>query len=212
MPTLIAALHDAGLPVRRAAAKALGNMGAEAIPAFAKIFVDSSSLDRQASPEKPATAPAKASDDKAAPQQKTEKSGPNQTTVPAQAPVSNDPTMRLAAVWALSSFGADAVPVLEKALRDSDVQVRETAAFSLANTGPNAIPALKRALDDEHWTVRLAATRALGTMGPEAIPALRKALSDQYERVQRGAARAMAKISREAEPAEARAEAVTLNR
>jgi HEAT repeat protein len=217
MPTLIAALHDTAMPVRRATAKALGNMGADAIPALAKIFADGPSLDRPAAPEKPqpnaAAVPADKSGDKAAASQSAAIKQPDVAAPqPKKAPTVNDPTARLAAVWALSNFGTDAIPVLEKALRDSNVQVRETAALSLANTSPNAIPVLKRALDDEDWTVRLAAVRALGTMGPEAIPALQKALSDSYGRVQRGAGRAMAKIGWKMEPVETRDEVLTSNR
>ena len=108
----------------------------------------------------------------------------------------------LAAV-ALARIGPDAVPALQKALRDDGETVRGGSALALGLIGESARPAavaLARALEDRSAVVRFAAAQALGRIGPSArsaLPALRKALSDGDSAVRVEAAHALWSIASE---------------
>jgi HEAT repeat protein len=92
-----------------------------------------------------------------------------------------DGRVRVAAVWAMSSFGKDfrrdvagpdVVPALLGALRDAEVKVRRVAAYNLTSTQTQTISA---------WTTRKDAI----------IPACRKAMKDTDEEVRDHAAVAL---------------------
>ena len=78
------------------------------------------------------------------------------------------------AALALARIGPpaeQAVPILARALDDSDAEVRQWAAFALGRLGPAAAPAiedLRAALTDPEPWVRQNAAEALGAIGPAA--------------------------------------------
>jgi HEAT repeat protein len=108
----------------------------------------------------------------------------------------------LAAV-ALSRVGADAVTLLEKALKDDTYAVRGGAALALGLIGASArpaVPALAGALKDSEALVRAAAAVALGRIGTlarGATSALRAALRDCDRTVGVEAAAALWKVASE---------------
>jgi HEAT repeat protein/energy-coupling factor transporter ATP-binding protein EcfA2 len=93
-----------------------------------------------------------------------------------------------------------AIPVLFKAIEDSDCYVREIAAKTLGEIGSEvAIPGLLKAIEDSDIGVRWNAAQALGKIGSEAaIPVLLKAIEDSDSDVRWSAAQALGKIDSEA--------------
>lgn len=76
-------------------------------------------------------------------------------------------------------------------------EVRRRAALALAHFGAEAVPVLVRALDDGDFSVRAAASRALGAIGPaasDALPALVNAMHDPDAAVREAAGRALKQI------------------
>ena len=86
---------------------------------------------------------------------------------------------------ALVAMDEAAVPALIKGLVSQDAAVRKGSAASLGKIGPGAGPAapyLAKGLKDKEAVVRAACARALGKIGPEAksaIPSLAAAMADQ---------------------------------
>lgn len=75
----------------------------------------------------------------------------------------------------LARIGANAVPAVAAALRDSNPEQRLRAARILARIGPeaqSAVPELIAALSDSAPEVRKAVARALGQIGPGASAAV----------------------------------------
>jgi HEAT repeat protein len=101
--------------------------------------------------------------------------------------------VREAAAAALGQIGAPAVPGLLAALRDAEEDVRREAAKALRRIGDAAaVPGLLAALGDASWYVREAAAAALGEIGDAAaVPGLLAALRDADWRVRREAAWAL---------------------
>lgn len=191
---LIRDLFDSTVRVRLAAMDALGMMGpdaAPAIPALIQNLGHSNPFVRWSAarvlgglaPREPAT------------------------VVPALAHLVNcqeDISVRLAVFHALGAYGPaaiEAVPVLGKAIDESDVEARLAVLLALERIGPKAgakaLPAIAWGLKDRNPQVRAGAARALGRFGPaarEALPALRAALKDSSEDVRRAVSEAILAI------------------
>ncbi|MGQ9900878.1 MAG: HEAT repeat domain-containing protein [Fimbriimonadales bacterium] len=86
---------------------------------------------------------------------------------------------RRALVKQLERLGADAVPQLIQALKDTDMFVQEASAEALGNIkDPRAVPYLIETLEGGNDSVRAASARALGNIGdPQAVPYLIKIVS-----------------------------------
>jgi HEAT repeat protein len=116
---------------------------------------------------------------------------------------SRDPYVSSFAAWTLGGLGpaaAGAVPALVEALDREEAYGRGGAAAALAKMGPAAeaaVPALVRALSDADGDRRWKAARTLGRIGPAAraaVPVLARALEDPNEYVRTHAARALGRI------------------
>jgi len=108
-----------------------------------------------------------------------------------------DVDVRVAAAAALGQIGdATAVPGLLAALHDADVDVRWTAARALERIGDAAaVPGRLAALGDADADVRWAAAVALGQIGDNAaVPGLLAALGDADADVREAAAAALGEI------------------
>jgi HEAT repeat protein len=173
-PALAKVLHrtDADEQQRAAAARLLGDLGAEAaalLPQLSKAAGDDASakvrssallaLSRIAEPAATVEAATKALGDQ-------------------------DQGVRLMAVQRLRELGRAAEPALDdlaKLLEDKDEKTRRTAGEALVRIGGKSLPALTAALDSSSRDAREVALTALGKMGPlakPALPAVRKRLSD----------------------------------
>jgi lysophospholipase L1-like esterase len=109
------------------------------------------------------------------------------------------------AAAALAKMGAaaqEAVPALVEALASPDGDRRWKAARTLGRIGRparSAVPALARALRDDNEHVRAHAARALGRIGASqaaAVDALERAAHDRDEAVKKAAREALALLSR----------------
>lgn len=145
------------MPVRLAAAVALGQMGNEQ---GIKFLIDQ----------------LKSSDEKvrAAAVEALRTIGKPATRLLIEAAQSKDSLQRWGAVAALGETGdPKAVPILLRALRDEDENVRAVAAASLGKLRyARAAPQLVRALADESERVQAHAEWALENIGERAIPAI----------------------------------------
>ncbi len=98
------------------------------------------------------------------------------------------PTARRLALLQATGQGADAVPVLVKALGDAHPVVQHTAARLLKDQGDAGRTALLDALGHERPVVRRVAVLAAGQLPLEdALPRLRAAISDEHPFVRRTA-------------------------
>ena len=106
------------------------------------------------------------------------------------------------AASALGRIGEAAMPAILEALKHTDMIVRERAASALAKVGKyskDAIPGLLKALDDESKIVRTEAVHAIGKIGvaiPEAEGALIKLLSGPHTQIRVHAAYALGRTGR----------------
>jgi HEAT repeat protein len=184
---------------RRAAARALGNMGPAvakvAVPALIKSLRDKDEQVRDWSCWALKTMGAEAKE-----------------AVPALVDAMKTDTasnVRWSAANALGQIGPDAkaaIPALMNALRDDDPWLRWNAAIALSGMGPDAkvaIPRLVKALYDSEYIVRNGAVTALRDLGPiarEAIPDLIKTAKDeiQFDTVRKMAADIVKKLDPEA--------------
>ncbi|MGQ9728627.1 MAG: HEAT repeat domain-containing protein [Candidatus Fervidibacter sp.] len=145
------------MPVRLAAAVALGQMGNEQ---GIKFLIDQ----------------LKSSDEKirASAVEALRMIGKPATRLLVEAAKSKDPLQRWGAVAALGETGdPKAVPILLKALRDEDENVRAVAAASLGKLRyTRAAPQLVNALADKSKRVQAHAEWALENIGERAIPAI----------------------------------------
>ena len=104
----------------------------------------------------------------------------------------------LNAAYALSEFGAAAVPALIETLADESETIRRNACYALSAMGSPAVPALIGALRDGNWWVRDSAAETLGDIGlpaQDAIPALLGASQDESEQVRLHVAEALGTTS-----------------
>jgi len=164
--------------VHKAAAAALGEIGAPAVPGLLAALRDAEEDVRRAA----AAALGKIGDAAA---------------VPGLLAALGDAGwyVREAAAAALGQIGAPAVPGLLAALRDADADLRRAAAAALKQIGTPAVPGLLAALGDADADVREAAAEALGQIGDAAaVPGLLAALGDADWRVRRAAAAALGQI------------------
>ncbi|MBI1923629.1 HEAT repeat domain-containing protein [Candidatus Poribacteria bacterium] len=100
----------------------------------------------------------------------------------------------LNAAYALSEFGASAVPALIQRLQTESETRRRNACYALSAIGAPAVDALIDALRDANGRVRDNATETLGDIGPvarTAVPALMEAVQDESELVRSHAAEAL---------------------
>jgi len=114
-----------------------------------------------------------------------------------------DEQLRVVCAEALGRIGVEAVPALEKAVRQQDPGVRKAAATALGVIGPDAssaIPTLVSVFDDKDADeqLRVVCTRALGRIGVEAVPALGMVVRHQDSGARVAAARALRSIGPEA--------------
>ncbi|MCZ6633377.1 MAG: HEAT repeat domain-containing protein [bacterium] len=100
----------------------------------------------------------------------------------------------LAAAYALSEFGAQAVPALVETLSTESEAKRRNACYGLSAIGEPAVEALIDALQDRNEGTRASAAEILGDIGPHAQPALPeliRAVQDESEQVRAHAAEAL---------------------
>jgi hypothetical protein len=178
VPHLAKALQDEKEWVRRAACRALGEIGdPQAIPHLIQALQDGDRDVRSAA----CWALGRIGDPQAIPHL-------------IQALQDENERVRRAACEALGEIGdPQTIPHLIQARRDEDWGVRFAACWALGRIGdPQAIPHLIQARRDERALVCYAACRALGEIGdPQAIPHLIQALQDENERVRSVACRAL---------------------
>ena len=169
--TLSQAMRDSDPAVQRAAAAALGDLGAVSVLAQALKDPDNNVRRNAVRPLRRVVIRDRSSSDLAA----------TKAVVAALADALKDPDreVRRAAASSLGALGptaADAIPSLAATTMDSDPSVRNAAMEALGRMGsPAAVPVLVQALKDPE-TASLA-VRALGNMGTTArgaIPALRE--------------------------------------
>jgi HEAT repeat protein len=123
------------------------------------------------------------------------------STIPAlvQAVEENGDQLQVAAVFALSDIGHEAIPGLVRLLGHPNPRVRWQAVSCLGGIRPRSKPlleALRGALRDGDSTVRRRSAEELEQLPfptPEAIPALRVALKDEDPTVAMAAANALRK-------------------
>ena len=205
VPALARALGDRREPVRREAARALGEVAPEDHAAAADALF-------AALGDKRETVRARAA--RSLSQLRLTPGSVPPLTAALRSP---DPYVSSFAAWTLGGMGAaaaGAVPDLVEALEREEGFGRGGAAAALAKMGPAAeaaVPALVAALASPDGDRRWKAARTLGRIGPparSAIPALARALGDDHEYVRAQAARALGRIGasgREAVDALARA-------
>jgi HEAT repeat protein len=175
VPPLIQALGDEDIDVRRAACRALGEIG-----------------DRQAVP--PLIQALRDWNVRAAACEALVKIGAPAVPHLIQALGDGDWHVREAACEALGEIGdGQAVPPLIQALGDGDSDVRAAACRALGAIGDRqAVPPLIQALGDGDWHVREAACEALGEIGDrQAVPPLIQALGDRDSDVRAAACEAL---------------------
>lgn len=119
-----------------------------------------------------------------------------------------NPQVRVYAIQALGQIGADAgaaVPVLSRALKDTDKSVRQAAAQALNRLGKAAlVPYLVQGLSDPNPTIRYNSAHSLSRLGKDAtaaVPHLIKTLQDEDMWVRLTAAYALGGIGVDAAPA-----------
>ncbi|MDP6892979.1 MAG: sulfatase-like hydrolase/transferase [Verrucomicrobiota bacterium] len=100
--------------------------------------------------------------------------------------------MRLGETAALASSGKNSLPMLLRAINDTDAAVRYWGVIGIGNIAPrdsvNALFVTRKLLSDSSASVRIAAGRAMARMGKpeESFPVLKKALAgtNQWARLQ----------------------------
>lgn len=177
---LIEALDDSSLNARNAAADALHNIGAPAVPLLLAALESEIEETRRRS--------ALILGSLGSEQARDGLTG-----------LLNDPewSVRRAAAEALGLIGtSDATDALLSTFADdSDEDVRAAAASALGVIGDEkAIAPLVDSLETAEWTVRRAVSQALTQFGPRAISALNAALQHSSEAVRDAAAEVMDKI------------------
>lgn len=191
--SLTQALADPEPPVRKAAATALGKVGAAdgAAGPLLKTLDDKDGEVRAAAarslgdvqPNDPAVVPA----------------------LHARAKSDGHLPARLAAIAALGRFGdraADAVPTLIDTLKEPDSPLgspHEHAAVALEAIGPGTLPAVTGALGRPEPRTRIGALKVVAGLGPAArpaVPAVEKCLADENPLVRLEAVQALWVVER----------------
>jgi HEAT repeat protein len=119
----------------------------------------------------------------------------------------NDPVVTYRTATALGCLGSAALPPLMAAMNSQDPFLHMAcldAMRYMGRDGGPAVPALVQYLSHADGQVRCGAAEALGNLkldGGRAVPALTGALSDPYERVRSGAAWALGRFGKQAMPA-----------
>jgi HEAT repeat protein len=190
VPALVQALADEDERVRNAAARALKDVGPQAVDAVPALIQALGDPDDDVS-----MAAASALGDV----------GPEAIPMLIEALGNRDAPARRGAILALGWIGPEAkeaAPLIIQALEgDAEWLVRSSAAHALGSMQPDAseaIPALIQALADESEYVRAAAADALGdfeSQAGDAIPALIEALADEHAGTRSSAARALRDIT-----------------
>ncbi len=197
IPHLLAACGDKSDMVPKAAAEALGKLGAPALPALTTALQDPNPIVRRSA----AVAIKDISADIGA------KAKP---AVSALTLVLRDADLetRQNAVQALKEIGADAKPaeidLIFAMLHDKDKDVRASAGLALLNTQPAihlSVPAFIQALRDKHPGVTDAAVQALSKWGPQAVGPLTDALKNNDPQVRRLAVDILSQVGPAAKPA-----------
>ena len=187
-------LRGASADQRAAAAKALGELGAQAktaIPALRLALADGDATVRENAAE--ALGGIGAADERTLTSLRRLFSDP-------------DPYVAGKAIAALAGIGPPAVDGLARALSDNDDEVRRCAAIALGKIAPHgaqAIPSLAAALKDKNADVRWCAAAALGNFreaAAMAAPALLGLLYDDDRDVRWAAHAALSRITRGALP------------
>ena len=96
--------------------------------------------------------------------------------------------------YAISEFGAHAVPALVKQLESESEDIRRYAFCALSAIGKPAVSALITATQHPDWWVRASAAETLGNIGNSAqaaVPSLIQALQDESEQVRQLAVEAL---------------------
>lgn len=180
-------LQDLSLEFRMRAVTALGQFGAQAVPALVQVLRD---------PEPGLRLNAAATLGQIGPAAKD--------AAPALVELlrdrgTADAPLPMIISHILVSIGSTVIPLLVQALRDPDAVVRFQAARTLGAFGPaakEAVPALVEALQDSDKEVPMIATRALGEIGmpaKDAVPALRK-LGERDPKLKDAVKEALSKI------------------
>ncbi len=106
----------------------------------------------------------------------------------------------------LDSFGAEATPILIKALADKRPEIKSLAGRMLAGLGEDAqkaIPALIKMTEDPQDLTRRAALDAIlsidrkGEFVKKTLPVFRRALHDTDKEVQRLGSQGLSQLSRQ---------------
>jgi HEAT repeat protein len=114
-----------------------------------------------------------------------------------QALEDEDTLVRAGAATALVRFGAQAVPLLRKVVKDKNPKVRLAVARAMHLIGPSSPMSwttVEPLAHDPDAEVRLAATAALERFGDLAVPLLIAALQDKDEKVWDAARKALLKV------------------
>lgn len=195
VPQLVAALDDADSRV--AATFALGQIGQVPKEAEAKILANAKEGDKFLSTVSYWTLSRVHPDDKELRKEAAERI--------VERLMDKDPYVRLAAARALAALPPApeiTLPIIEKALKDSDEETVHHALDALAALGPKAVPRLIDAL--KHEKIRPQVLYVLGQIGADAAPAaepLAKFLSDDNPKVVNEAALTLSKIGPSAQNA-----------
>ncbi len=229
VPWLVKALDDRHPTVRRAAAKALGQVSKAAEPAIPPLIrhlgdEDSGcrieaaqTLGRIGSPALQPLLKAAADVQPTVRQAAVKALGLISNDSPRVIPAlighlgDEDADCRNEAAWALGGIRPPAVEPLLEAVVAPDPHVRASAALALGlagrvagGTGEKSVQLLAAALGDNEAEVRREASGALCRLSPEckeAVGALSESLADPDREVRRGAAEALFKMDRDAAPA-----------
>ena len=190
VPALVQALADEDERVRNAAARALKDVGPQAVDAVPALIQALGDPDDDVG-----LAAASALGDV----------GPEAIPMLVEALGERDANARRGAILALGRIGPEAkeaAPLIIRALEEeSEWLVRSSAAYALGSMQPDAseaVPALIQALGDESEYVRAAAADALGdfaSQAGDAIPALIELLADEYAGARSSAVRALRDIT-----------------
>ncbi|MCB9640330.1 MAG: HEAT repeat domain-containing protein [Myxococcales bacterium] len=187
IPTLRSSLEDPSVEVRKASLRALMMMGERGVPSWLRGLDD------------------KSSDVRKMIEDKLDEGGDEMVTSVSkvlQSPIEEERRLAVRALGHMSKRSPKAIPVLGRAVLDSEVDVRQEAAETLGKIGSKsspAVPQLVKGLQQNRdwWKVRKAIIEALGSIGSgaaEAIPSLVEMMQDKDDDVRKAALSAIRNI------------------